>query len=361
MTPEEKLFAKHEKNRVLVVGFNPIEFKQLKGFFLEKRNNNITEMRDPAAAWQKLELSTFHFVILKADNDDAEDFLAKVVDSNRFQRTPMIVYSKSPDVYTHSYAKRKMVGRFCRHPINLNDFEKTIIGLLAAGGVEASATMAGSGALLNFNKGCLALDRGNLAEAKEELRLCLKEDPKFLDAYLKMGETLILLGEHDTALRVLGRAEEIHPANARTHFLRGQAELGNGNPQKAMEEFDKAIALEPKNVKLMMDAGNAFLAKNMIDEALKYFMMARETWPDFINVYNRMGITFSRAGRFEEAGQMYDKALQLDKDDPGVHFNIGMMWHRKGDKEKAKEKFKKTLELNPEMTTAREMLEKLQS
>jgi Flp pilus assembly protein TadD len=360
MTPaEERLYAKYEKCRVLTVGFNGPEFKQLKGWFIEKRNKNLTEMSDAAAVWEKLNLASFHFVVLKIDNDENEDLLAKLVDSKRFQRTPIIAFSRSPEVYTNSYAKRDMIGRFCKLPINLNEFEKIMVALLTQGVVEASATKAGTGSLLNFTNGCKALEEGRLAEAKEELRLCLKEDPKFFDAYLKMGETLIALGEHDTALRVLQRANEIQPDNSRTFFLLGQAELEKGDPVKAMAEFDKAVALEPKNVKLLMDIGNAFLAKNMIEEALKYFNMARELSPDFLNVYNRMGITFSRAGRFDEAETMYNKALELDKEDPGVYFNLGMMWSRKGDKEKAKEKFKKCLELNPQMDAAKEMLTKL--
>lgn len=53
MTPEERLFAEYEKCRVMLVGFNPPEVKQLKGRFFEKRNKNPTEIRDAASALQK--------------------------------------------------------------------------------------------------------------------------------------------------------------------------------------------------------------------------------------------------------------------------------------------------------------------
>jgi len=357
MTPEEKLFAKYEKCRVMLVGFNPPEVKQLKGWFFEKRNKNLTEMRDAASAWQKLDLAAFHFIIIK-DGEDNEELLSKLVESNRFQRTPIILFSKTPEVLANSYAKRDMIGRFCKLPVNLNELEASFTGVLKGGVAEANMPAGGAGAYANYNNGCRELAEGRLAEAKEEFRLCLKENPRFFDAYLKMAETLMALGESDAAARVLHRAGEIRPDDSRASFLLGQVELKKGNAAKATEWFDKSVGLEPRNVKLIIGIGNAFLEKNLIEEALRYFNMAKDLSPDFLHVYNRLGITLSRAGRFGESEAMYNRALELDKDDPGVHFNLGMMWGRKGDKEKAREKFKKCLELNPGMTAASEMLSK---
>jgi Flp pilus assembly protein TadD len=357
MTPEERLFAKYEKCRVMLVGFNPPEVKQLKGWFFEKRNNNLTEIRDADSAWQKLDLASFHFVIIQ-DGEENEELLSKLVDSNRFLRTPIILFSKTPEVLANSYARRDMIGRFCKLPVNLNELEAAFVGVLKGGVAEANMPKGGAGAFANYHNGCRELAEGRQAEAKEEFRLCLKESPRFFDAYLKMGETLTALGENDAAARVLHRADEIKPNDSRTFFLLGLLELKKGDAAKATEGFDKAVGLEPKNVRLIIAIGNAFLERNMIEEALRYFNMARDLSPDFLNVYNRLGITLSRAGRFGESETMYNRALELDKDDPGVHFNLGMMWGRKGDKEKAREKFKKCLELNPGMTAAKEMLAK---
>ncbi|MBI3580673.1 MAG: tetratricopeptide repeat protein [Nitrospinae bacterium] len=357
MTPEEKLFAKYEKCRVMLVGFNPPEVKQLKGWFFEKHNKNLTEIRDAASAWQKFDLASFHFIIIK-EGEENEELLSKLVESNRFQRTPIILFSKTPDVFANSYAKRDMIGRFCKLPVNLNELEASFVGILKGGVAEANAPRGGAGAFANYNNGCRALEEGRLAEAKEEFRLCLKENPGFFDAYLKMGETLAALGEGDAAARVLHRAGEIRPDDSRAPFLLGLVELKKGDAAKATEMFDKAVAIEPRNVGLIIGVGNAFLEKNMIEEALRYFNMARDLSPDFLQVYNRLGITLSRAGRFGESETMYNRALELDKDDPGIHFNLGMMWGRKGDKEKAREKFKKCIELNPGMTAAKEMLAK---
>ena len=359
MTPEEKLFLKFEKSRFLFIGFNPPELKLMKAWLHGKHLTNITDVKDAKAAWSKLELSLFHFILIKADQEENDQLLDKMVDSHRFEHTPILVFSRAPEVYAHSYAKRDAVGRYCKLPVNLGEVEKFVVALMQAGKVEKSQIGQAAGTMNHYHRGCKALEEGRLDAAKEEFRLTLKDDPKFLDGYLKMGETLIEKDDFDTAIRVLDRANEYFPGNARVFFLIGRANFGKGERQKAQEAFDKALTLEPNNVRMIMDIGNMFLAENLIDEALRYFNMARDKSPEFLSVYNRIGIALSRAGRFEEAEATYNQALELDKDDPGIHFNIGMMWHRRQDKAKATECFKKCLELDSGMKVAREMLEKI--
>lgn len=359
MTPEEKIFSKHEKDKFMVVGFTPPEMKQFKGWLYEKHITSVMEMPDGDAAWQKLELSNTHCILIKGDTDESDVFLGRLLDSRRFINTPIMVFSKSHEVYKHSYEKRNMTGRFFPLPVNLNDFEKAALELMQAGKVEVSQTSQMAGVMFHYNKACALLEDDKFAEAKDELRLSLKEDPHFFDGYLKMGEALVGLEDYETALRVLRKGNEIHPDDARTFYLIGLAEFGKGGAGPATEEFGRAIALEPQNVRQIMDVGNVFLEKNMIDEALRFFNMAQKMSPEFLTIYNRIGIALSRAGRFEEAEQSYNRALKIDAKDPGVYFNLAMMWHRKGTSAKAAEFFKKCLELNPAMTAARDMLAKL--
>ena len=358
MTPEEKLFLKYEKARIFIVGFIPPEFKLLKAYLQGKHIIGITEARDAEAALSKLELSAFHMLFINVDLHNNHVLLEQVVDSNRFAKTPIFVFSKTPAVYQHSYEKRQMKGVFCRLPVNINDMEKSLLALLKEGKIEKSLIGNLAGVLKHYSLGCKAMEGGDLAGAKEQLRLALKEDPKFFDGYLKMAEVLTAQGDYDTALRVLAKANEIQPNDARVFFRMGMVQLAKGNKDAAMDLCKKAIALEPRNITLIMDCGNAFLEKNHIDEALYFFNAAKDQSPDFIYAYNRIGIALSRAGRFGEAEESYNHALKLDENDPGIYFNLGMMWMRQQKNDKAVEKFKQALILDPEMEEAREMMEK---
>ena len=359
MTPEERLFLKYEKARVFIVGFTPPEFKLLKAYFHGKHITGITEARDAEAAFSKLELAAFHFLFINVDLYNNHTLLDRVVDTTRFANTPIFVFSKTPLVYQYSYEKRKIKGAFCRLPVNINEVEKSLLALLKEGKIERSQIGNLAGMLQHYSLGCRALENGNLAEAKEELRLALKEDPKFFEGYLKMAEVLTAQGDYDTALRVLAKANEIQPDDSRVFFRMGMVQLAKGDKAAALELCKKAILLEPRNVKLIMDCGNAFLEKNHIEEALYFFNMAKNQSPDFIYAYNRIGIAMSRAGRFVEAEDSYTHALKLDENDPGIYFNLGMMWMRQQKNDKAAEKFKQALVLDPELKEAREMLDKI--
>ncbi len=359
MTPEEKLFLKYEKARIFIVGFVPPEFKLLKAYFQGKHLLGITEARDAETAFSKLELAAFHFLFINVDLHNNHTLLERVVETTRFANTPIFVFSKTPMVYKYSYEKRKMTGAFCHLPVNINEVEKSLLALLKEGKIEKSQIGNLAGVMQHYTLGCKALESGNLAGAKEELRLALKEDPKFFDGYLKLAEVLTAQADYDTALRVLAKANEIQPNDARVFFRMGMVQLAKGDKAAAMDLCKKAITLDPRNVKLIMDCGNAFLEKNHIDEALYFFNMAKEQSPDFIYAYNRIGIALSRAGRFEESEESYNHALKLDENDPGIYFNLGMMWMRQQKNDKAAEKFKQAIALDPEMNEAREMLGKI--
>lgn len=359
MTPEEKLFLKYEKARIFIVGFIPPEFKLLKAYFHGKHITGITEARDADTAFSKLELSVFHFLFINVDLYNNHTLLERVVDTTRFANTPIFVFSKTPAVYQYSYEKRKMKGVFCRLPVNINEVEKSLLALLKEGKIEKSQIGNLAGVMQHYTLGCKALDAGSLADAKEHLRMALKEDSKFFDGYLKLAEVLTAQGDFDTALRVLAKANEIQPNDARVFFRMGMVQLAKGDKAAALELCKKAITLDPRNIKLIMDCGNAFLEKNHIEEALYFFNMAKDQSPDFIYAYNRIGIALSRAGRFEESEASYNHALKLDENDPGIYFNLGMMWMRQQKNDKAVEKFKQAIALDPEMKEAREMMDKI--
>lgn len=361
MTPEEKLYLKYEKSRLFIVGFTPPEFKLLKAWFHGKHMTSITDARDATQAWQKLDLSSFHIILVNVDLYENSGLLARMVESNRFVSTPTFIFSKTPSVYKNSYAKRRMKGYYCRLPVNINDVEKNMLDILKEGKFEKSLIGMLSGAVQHYNLGCKAMERGETAEAREHFRNALKTDPGFVDGYLKMAEALTALKEYGAALAVLDKAHKLDAGEVRVWYLAGITNLERGHNDMAMQLFTKAVEQEPKNINLVMDIGNAYLKKGMIEEALHFFDMARVQSPDFIYAYNRIGITMSRGGRFDEAEANYNQALKLDENDPGVHFNLGMMWLRRENPAKAAEFFKQSLKLDPQMGEAKEMLEKIAS
>lgn len=355
----EKLITKHEKCRFLMVGFSGPELKHVKTFLYDKRLKNISEEKDGDSAWEKLELAVFHFILINVDDEKNKNLFESIVESNRFVKTPIFIFSRVPSVFQNSYAKRKLIGRYLKMPISLADFEDKLMDVLANEQIERSRIGGISESLDHYTRGCKAYDNGNISEAKEEMRLCLKADPHFIDGYIKMSEILIDQQENDTAMRVLKTASELAPENARIYYCIGLVEAKLGNREEAQAALNRAVKAEPNNVQLISDAGNICMEHNWTDEALQFFNNAKTRAPDFLYIYNRIGIALSRAGKFDEAEEEYNKAIEVDDNDAGVYFNIGMLWLRKNDKEKAADYFKKSLSIDANLSEAKEMLDKL--
>ncbi len=355
------LFARHAKIRITVIEESKQERRQIKNSFRENKISNILECDDYDEAWEKLQLSSTNVLIFKVSDKDGEEFLGRIIESTRFKKTPLIIFTSKINEYPKLYSTAEIIAEWVEAPINALKVEKALIRVLQNGVVDKSLVGSENISLEYFTAGVAALAKGDFEKAKEDFRMALKESPGFFEAYLKMAETLIALGENKTAKRVLERAMKISDDNAGVLLLKCDLAAKMEEKDKALETLDHAVGKRPDDLKFIIDVGNIALSKGWTDEAVKYFELARSIDPNLLHVYNRLGIAHSRANRFDKAVEMYEKALALDDKDAGIHFNIGMAHHRKGDNAAALDFFKTAAKMDPDIQEARDWIEKLSS
>lgn len=355
------LFEKYAKKRITIILENKNERKQIRNVFREDGLSDILEFDLWEEAWEKLKLATTSILIFSVDHPDGMDFLRHLIESMRFRKTPMIVFTarirEYPKHFTNTDAHIRWVGA----PFNALKAEQALIDTLKKGVVERSSSMDESKALEHYNRGIEALERGDNEEAKERFRLALKESPDFFECYIKMADTLFAMGDYEAALRVLGKADTMSPDHPKVLMLKARVAAETLEKETALKVLDLAVSKRRNDLMFIIEIGNIALAKGWIDEAIGYFEMAQDIDPDLIHVYNRLGIAQSRAGRFDKALEMYDKALSMDETDAGLHFNIGMLHHRKGEDVKALEYFKKAASLDKGMKEAHDWIGKLEA
>ncbi len=150
--------------------------------------------------------------------------------------------------------------------------------------------------------------------------------------------------------------------SALPHLNLGDALLGKGELDAAMEEFKRglAIAPTPANARLRadchIDLGFAFLQKKRLDEALAQYAMAVQTKPDYPNARRSLAGALREEGRLDEAIAQYGKALELDPNYAEAHYNLANALLQKGDVAGATRHFERTLQLDPLFTPARDAL-----
>ncbi|MGK7345830.1 MAG: tetratricopeptide repeat protein [Candidatus Nitrospinota bacterium M3_3B_026] len=363
MDDKEKkaLLAKYAKKRVTLIIKDRNERKQVKNALRENGINDIVELDDFSQAWSKLQLTATNVLVFSVSEQEGLDFLSSVEESARFKKTPLIVFTNKPREHPGLFSGEDLLIYWEELPMNGYKVENRLLEVFEKGVVEKSLLGRDHDSLEHYSQAVDALAEEKFEDAKELLRISLKESPEFFEAYVKMVEALTGLGDLETARRVLGRAEKMRPAHPKVLILKARLAAELENKENAVRVFDAVVGARPRDLMFVIGIGNIALEKGWVDEAIHYYEIAKNIDPELIHAYNRLGMAHSRAGRFDEALAMYDKALKIDDEDAGIHFNIGMAYTRKGEKERAIEYFKKASALDPRLTEPKEWAEKLEA
>jgi len=356
----KELYKKYSRRRITLVKRSRIERSRIKK---DLRNDGFTDIADYDNfddAWQKLQLSTTSIIIFSVATQDGLDFLHELIDSTRFKQTPMLIFSNKIKEHTKIFANAEITPLWVEAPINTLKIEEGLATILVRGIIEKSQIAEESTALDHFTKAMDAIANDDYEQAKELLRLALKGNPDFFEAYIKMGETLIALGQFDAAERVAQRAIAMRPDDPKSLLLNSSVASETKSKEDAVQVFDYSVSRRSRDSVFVIEIGNLALKKGWIDDAIRYFEMARKIDPDLIHVYNRLGIAYSRAGDFDNAMKMYELALGIDENDAGIHFNIAMTYYRMGDEVKSLESFKKSNRLDPDLEEPLQWIEKLE-
>jgi cytochrome c-type biogenesis protein CcmH/NrfG len=80
------------------------------------------------------------------------------------------------------------------------------------------------------------------------LKGVLREDPKNLGAWTKLGHTYMDAEHYVEAVDAYGKVLELDPTNVNVIVDRGTCYRRIGRPDKAAEHFRKGLALDPKHI-----------------------------------------------------------------------------------------------------------------
>jgi len=339
---------------------NKNERKQVRNVLREDGIADIHEFDHFDEAWEKLKLATSSILVFSVAKADGMEFLRKLIDSTRFKTTPLVVFTNKVREHPKHFTNADAVLEWGETPMNGFKVEQSVINVLKRGIVGKSHVLDESKSLEYYTRGVDAMEDERWEDAKEYFRQAIKESPEFFEAYLKMAETLIALGDYEAALRVLSKAESMMPDHPKTLYLKAVIACETLPKEKALKVLELAVGKKESDLMFIIDIGNLALKKGWVDESITFFEKAHDIDPELVHVYNRLGIAQSRASRFDKAMEMYERALKIDDSDAGVYFNIGMMWNRKGETKKAMESLKKSHDLDPDMPETKEWMAKLE-
>ncbi|MBI4117210.1 MAG: O-antigen ligase family protein [Parcubacteria group bacterium] len=202
-----------------------------------------------------------------------------------------------------------------------------------------------------------AIDKKNQARlftAIENIKKNAEESPQDYLPYLYLSRIYIVLGKsdpaspyNDTALEYSLKAFEISPTFVRTYYEIAQAYLNKKDYQKAIEWFGKAVELNPEvalshwYLGITTAQAGQFQKGAEIIEKSGYGYKSNEV--DAL----RMLDIYARLNDFPKIAEVYEALIKLNPKDPQYHASLAVAYKQIGEKEKAIKEAEAAAKIDP--------------
>lgn len=134
--------------------------------------------------------------------------------------------------------------------------------------------------------------------------------------YTAQGDAHLGKGDYDKAIQEYNQAISHDPKSARALAGRGAAYLDKGDYDRAIQDFNETLRLAPNAALTFNGRGAAYFAKGDYDHAIQDYNEAIRLNPKIQRALLNRGMANIYAGHFSEAQQDLGQYLQLDPKDP---------------------------------------------
>lgn len=147
-----------------------------------------------------------------------------------------------------------------------------------------------------YREGLKLISQKRFEEAEMLLKRALKEDSKFVNAYIGLAVVYEDIQRFEEALDELRKAGELEPNNAEIKLGQASVYYHQGKNKEAKEMLEKILEREPLDKR----------------------------------AYNNLGLVYKSLGKFKEAEDSYKKALELDSAFTGARANLSSLYISRG-------------------------------
>ena len=191
-----------------------------------------------------------------------------------------------------------------------------------------------------------ALDNNDPMAAKrlcEEHLRALPDDP---DAHRYLAQVLIVLREHEQALRIAARATELTPQDPRVWSDRGRVQVLSRNIREAIPCFEKAVELAPDYADGWHNLGLALRQTGQTQRAFEALKQALIIDPTRAETYLILGNLLVDAKQLEDGIGCFERAVAHDPSMAKTHTRLAQELSHRGDVDRAESLFRRAVSLD---------------
>jgi tetratricopeptide (TPR) repeat protein len=202
---------------------------------------------------------------------------------------------------------------------------------------------------LNLSAAVEDLRRGRIDQAARHCEAALREYPDNPDALHLMGLVAIRRGDPREAVRLIGRAAALKPADAAFQANLGGAYRALGEVDQAIASCRRAIELAPHYPDAHYNLASMLLARGDIEAAISHLREAVRQQPSFAAAHHWLGQALRQNG--DRAGSLahYQIAVRLDPRWAERQSNLARALLEEGDHEQALVHGQEAVRLRPDL------------
>lgn len=131
-----------------------------------------------------------------------------------------------------------------------------------------------------YDLGIKYLNEENYEEAIILFIAAIEIDAKNIDAYIKLAETYIIIGETEKAIEVYNNALEVEPDNVDIYISLAQAYISIENIEDAITAYEAIIDIQPENADIYIDLAELYVNLDDIEAAISVLIEGNEVTDD---------------------------------------------------------------------------------
>lgn len=175
-----------------------------------------------------------------------------------------------------------------------------------------------------YLRGLLRSYQGKLTLSIDDLKYCLKTDPKHTDAAVCLSIILNDIGHYDEAKKIFEQANQsvflkqtgddtqIDQKFSIKHFELGDLYFRHRRFDESIEEYNKAIILDPTSTDTRVKRAKAFAKKGFLTRAIQDLQQLKVERPNSTVVGVQLGLLHYSQGNILDAQIEWEAVLEND-------------------------------------------------
>ncbi len=178
--------------------------------------------------------------------------------------------------------------------------------------------------------GLLLRDRGQNADAVQQLSLAIRAAPAFVDARVALADLLRVSERGDEAMAVCREGLAAAPGATALWRALGLLELSRGRGSEARAAFDRALSIQPADADTHYNRGVALQVGKKRRAAQNAYRRALALAPDLTAAGYNAGVVLRELGRSDEAVAAFECVIGQDAAHVAAHNALCETLHESG-------------------------------